>query len=132
MFTLSFEEIWNYDAGIAGIPIPVELAVGELTVKPDAKLDSGSTFCIFQREQGEALGLDIETGLREIISTPTGSFVAYGHGVTLSTLGFQLDVIVYFAAHYGLTRNVLGRYGFMQQLKLGVVDYEGKLYLNKI
>jgi hypothetical protein len=131
MLSLSFETVWVYEAGAPGITIPVELSVGALRATPDAKLDTGSTFCVFQREHGEALGFNIETGLRELISTPMGSFTAFGHSVTLSVLGFQLDVTVYFAAHHGFTRNVLGRVGFMQQLNLGAVDYEGKLYIGK-
>src|SRR5215213_4138000 len=67
MPSLHFETLWEYDAGAAGITIPVELSVGELNVKPDAKLDCGSTFCVFQREHGESLGFDIESGVRESI-----------------------------------------------------------------
>jgi hypothetical protein len=51
--------------------------------------------------------------------------------VRLEVLGFELEVVVYFAAHYELVRNVLGRFGFMQQLRLGIVDYEGKLYIGR-
>lgn len=131
MFTLTFENVHEYDAGLAGITVPIELSVGEQSVKVQAKLDSGSTYCIFQRERGEALGFDIKRGLREEISTATGSFTVYGHSVTLSALGFELEVVVYFAAHHGLPRDVLGRFGWMQQLKLGLVDYEGKLYVSR-
>jgi hypothetical protein len=51
--------------------------------------------------------------------------------VTLSGLGFELDVMVFFAVDEWFNRDVLGRHGWIQQLKLGVVDYEGKLYVGK-
>lgn len=131
MYTVTFEALHEYDAGAVGITVPVELSVGKESVKVTAKLDSGSTFCVFRRARGEALGFDIESGMPQWISTATGSFLTYGHEVTLSGLGFQLDVTVFFAADEWFNRDVLGRHGWMQQLKLGVVDYEGKLYVGK-
>ncbi|MGH9834764.1 MAG: hypothetical protein ACRD9Y_17235 [Blastocatellia bacterium] len=128
-YTMTFDVLHEYDAGDLGITVPVMLNAGALSRTVETKLDSGSTYCIFRRGIGEALGLDIETGMPQWISTPTGSFLTYGHEVTLSTLGFQFDVMVYFAVDEWFTRDVLGRFGWMQQLKLGVVDYEGKLYI---
>lgn len=60
-----------------------------------------------------------------------GSFDAYGHTLTLETLGYSFDVTVYFAAHESFTRNVLGRRGWLDQVRLGIVEYEGRLYLNR-
>jgi hypothetical protein len=131
MHTLRFETLHEYDAGDKGITPPVELKCGGQSVKALAKLDTGATFCIFQRERGEESGLDVEGGAPERISTPTGDFIAYGHSVSLAALGFELDVIVYFAAFPNFPRNVLGRYGFLQRLKLGLVDYEGRLYVGR-
>lgn len=60
-----------------------------------------------------------------------GSFDAYGHMVSLETLGYSFDVTVYFAAHESFTRNVLGRRGWLDQVRLGLVEYESKLYLSR-
>lgn len=51
--------------------------------------------------------------------------------MTLEALGIELDVMVYFAKMYSFPRNVLERFGWMQQLKLGIIDYEGKLYVDR-
>jgi len=131
MYTRTFEALHEYDAGDPGITVPVELSAGEESVKVTAKLDSGSTFCVFRRARGEALSFDIESGTPQWISTATGSFLAYGHEATLSGLGFQLDVTVFFAPDESFNRDVLGRHGWIQQLKLGIVDYDGKLYAGK-
>lgn len=128
-YVMTFDVLHEYDAGDSGITVPVELIIGMNSTKADAKLDSGAGCCIFRRGLGEMLGLDIENGMPQWIATPTGSFLTYGHDVTLSAFGFQLDVMVYFAVDEWFTRDVLGRFGWMQQLKLGVVDYEGKLYV---
>ena len=84
---------------------------------------------IFEREFGEQLGIEVESGHSVRISTAMGSFTAYGHTLSLDTLGFQLDAMVYFVGMVGFNRNVLGRRGWMEQLRLGLVDYDRKLYL---
>ncbi len=38
--------------------------------------------------------------------------------------------MVYFAAEEHFTRSVLGRTGWLNHVKLGLIDYEGKLLLN--
>ncbi len=129
MLPLNFEVIHQYDAGESGITVPAQLQFGEQCLKIAAKLDTGSAFCVFSREHGEDLDLEIESGMLAHIATPMGSFKAYGHEITLAALGFELNVMVYFASAYGFERNVLGRHGWMQQLRIGIVDYEGLLYL---
>ena len=129
--TITFEVLHEYDVEAPGIAVPAPLNSGLLSRTVEAKLDSGSSHCIFRRGIGEAIGLDIETGIPQWVSTPTGSFLTYGHDVMLSAFGFQLDVMVYFAVDEWFTRDALGRFGWMQQLKLGVIDYEGKLYISE-
>jgi hypothetical protein len=38
--------------------------------------------------------------------------------------------MVYFAAHEGLPRNVLGRRGWLDHVRLGLVDHDAKLYMS--
>ena len=95
----------------------------------DAKLDTGSTFCVFQRRYAELLGLDVESGTAQRIRTVTGSFTAYGHEVTLTVGELEWQAVVYFAADESFPVNVVGRVGFLDRLRVGVVDYEQLLYL---
>jgi hypothetical protein len=131
-YTISFSALHSYGTLEPDITVPVELIVGEQRVTvPHVKLDTGASFCIFQQDYGELLGLDVETGLRERIKTPTGSFLAHGHEVLLSALGYEINLVVYFASLPGFTRNVLGRTGWLQQFRIGIIDYDGKLYVSK-
>lgn len=61
----------------------------------------------------------------------TGAFAAFGHELTLSVLGIETFAKVYFAKEESFTRNVLGRQGWLDRVKLGLIDYEGKLLLSE-
>lgn len=128
---LSFEKFIEYDAGISGITIEVSLKLNGKPVVFDAKVDTGSTNCIFERRIGEKLGLIIEEGLPKYIATATGKFLTFEHEVTLSVLEFDFDILACFAESETFNKNILGRYGFLMQTKLGLVDYEGKLFLSR-
>ncbi len=130
-YQLTFDRRLNYDAGQAGITLDVTLRLSRDEVACETKVDTGSTFSIFARKVGEDLGLGIEDGIKQLVGTVTGSFVVYLHEVTLSALGFELDALVGFAADETFQRNVLGRRGFLDQTVLGMVDYEGQLYLSR-
>lgn len=126
---LIFDHLLSYDAGRPGISVEVALRLGADEASCEAKLDTGATFCIFSKKIGEDLGCQIETGFKQLVSTVTGTFVVYLHQVVLSISGFELDALVGFAADETFQRNGIGRRGFMEQLVIGLVDYEGQLYL---
>jgi hypothetical protein len=128
---LAFTELLNYDAGQPSITVPVTVSVSQTRVDCNAKIDTGSSNCIFVRNVGEELGLEIEAGLRLLVGTVTGNFVVYLHEVNLSLASFELSGLVGFAEDQGFRRNVLGRRGFIEQMTLGLVDYEGRLYLSR-
>ena len=128
---LAFTELINYDAGRPSITIPITLSVRHTRINCEAKVDTGSSNCIFARSVGEELGLDIESGLRLLVGTVTGNFVAYLHEVNLSLASFEFSGLIGFAQDKEFRRNVLGRRGFIEQMTLGLVDYEGKLYLDR-
>lgn len=128
---LSFEHLIRYDPGEAGVTVDVTLRLFERSVSLAAKVDTGSSYCIFERKHGEALGLVIEDGLLQPISTVAGRFITYGHEITLCIAGFEFDSMIYFAADESVTRNVLGRRGWLDRVVLGIIDYEGKLLLSQ-
>lgn len=128
--SFQFEIEHAYDSRQDGIWIPTFLTVGDVTVECDAKVDTGAEFCLFQRELADRLGLQVTTGHLLPLRTLNSHFKAYGHEVQLSTLGLAFQVTVYFAEEYNLPRNLLGRNGWLQQVKLAVVDYEETLYLS--
>ncbi|MGI8670579.1 MAG: hypothetical protein ACR2J3_12170 [Aridibacter sp.] len=127
---LTFIELLEYDTLESGITVPVKLNSGDVEVILDAKLDTGSTHCIFERGHGERLELDVEAGTEFYFGTATGRFLTFGHELTISILGIESYITVYFIAEEAIKKNVLGRIGWLDRVQIGLVDYEGKLYLN--
>lgn len=94
---LEFDRIFRDDLGRDGFFLPVTLHLGEDQAHLEAQIDTGASCCIFGRDLGESLGLDVESGFRQEINTVTGAFTTYGHTVTVSVLGFDFEAVVYFA-----------------------------------
>ena len=125
---LSFAELHRYDLRAGGISVPVWLRCGTKMVNLEAKVDTGATYCVFRREIGDLLGLDMESGRPQMMSTPTGAFDTYGHEVEMKTLGVEMSAVVYFAANEGFNRDVVGQIGWLDRLRLGIVHHDGLLY----
>lgn len=127
---VGFRSRLEFDPGHASITVSVDLALGNDVVVTDAKIDTGSSHCVFALETADGLGLAVETGVPLTVITVTGDFQAFGHTVTLSVGGIDVDAMVYFAALPGFPRNILGRRGWLDRLRLGLVDYDGTLFLS--
>lgn len=127
---VTYRERVDYSNSESGIEVPISLTVGTSTVRLLAKVDTGAKFCVFQREYAEALGLEVETGTPQTMSTATGSFRSYGHTVTVKCFDWSYDAVVYFAAQPDFPRNVVGRYGWLQNLRVGIVDHDSLLLLS--
>ena len=129
-YDLTFGLVHDYSNAEA-IRVPVTLRFGKDETTFNAYLDTGPSLCVFERGHAELLGLKVESGNLVHIGTVTGTFDAYGHMRNLETLGYSFDVTVYFAANENFKRNVLGRRGWLDQVRLGLIEYESKLYLSR-
>src|ERR1044072_1511963 len=128
-YRLDFSHRQSY-AKQKAITIPITLISGVTTyVDFSAKIDTGSTFCVFEKNYADWLELDLKSGVPVTIATATGSFQAYGHELTLVVFDMQWQAIVYFAGDEFFYLNVLGRNGFLKRLRIGILDYEELIYL---
>ncbi|HZS04659.1 MAG TPA: retropepsin-like aspartic protease [Blastocatellia bacterium] len=120
---LAFSERFQYADSEEGISFGILISSDRSIHFPiNAKLDTGSTFCVFQRRYAELLGLDVESGAPQRIRTTTGSFTAYGHEVTMTVGGLEWQAVVYFAEDENFPVSVVGRAGFLDRLRVGLVD----------
>ncbi|MFN7946869.1 MAG: hypothetical protein U0Z53_16075 [Blastocatellia bacterium] len=129
-YQITFDKSCEYNSLEDGVTIPVVLKVGATKADLLAKVDTGAAHCLFQREYGEALGLQLENGQLVRLDTLAGSLTAFGHEVTLITFDIEFEAIVFFAADYNLPRNLLGRSGWLQKVRMGLIDYESRIYLS--
>lgn len=129
-FQLSFTRRQKYRSLAPGINLETTLRFGDLFINCDAKIDTGAEVCLFQRAIGEALDIPIENGVKKRLETLTGVLTAYGHEVVLEVLGLQLQTVVYFAESADVKRNLLGRQGWLQLIRLGIIDYDCELYVS--
>lgn len=127
--SLKFDYSHRYSS-IEGIDIPTELQVGDQKVEMIARLDTGAACCIFERRYAEELGLDVESGRPQRFRTMAGSFVAYEHAVTIHTLGIEFSSVVFFAQDPAFNRNFVGRSGWLDRVRLAIIDYDRMVFLS--
>ena len=100
-----------------------------MMVKLPASVDTGASNCLFERKHAELLNLDLEAGDRKTFRTATGRVDAFGHRVTMEVLNLRFESMVYFFADELINRNLLGRVGWLDRIRLGLIDHDGELYL---
>lgn len=126
---LEFSHVHSYPSRVEGITLPLVLRSAEETVDLLAHVDTGASNCLFEREHGEMLNLDIESGDPKTFATATGRINAFGHVVSLEVLEHRFESMVYFFADQRISKNLLGRVGWLDRVRFGVVDHDHLLYL---
>jgi hypothetical protein len=129
-YHLSFDVKRHYVSTKAGITVEAVLRHGQSTANCVAKIDTGAQLCLFEREVGEFLGIEVERGSPVHLATLTGTIPAYGNEIALEVLGLAFEIIAYFPQSTELRHNILGRQGFLQLVGAGLVDYDCDLYLS--
>lgn len=127
---LTFTETIYYKDSTVGITIPVALSYQGRDVQEQAKVDPGAEVCLFRYEVGARLGISVKQGIPLTLKTLAGSLEAFGHEITLQTGDLIFQSTVYFARYSGLSHNILGRRGWLRNLRLAVIDYDNLLYLS--
>ena len=79
--------------------------------------------------EADALGLDPANATLKRFRTANSSFEAFGHEVEISVLGVTTVSTVYFFADASINKNVLGRVGWLDRVRLGLVDHDTTMYL---
>jgi hypothetical protein len=110
-FQVNFELRRQHDSLESGITIEAIQRHGEATINCAAKIDTGAQVCLFERDIGEFLGIEIERGLPIELASLTGMLPAYGHRIILETLGLAFETFAYFPESREMRPSILGRYG---------------------
>jgi predicted aspartyl protease len=110
--------------------LPVVLRHGDGVADVLAFVDTGASHCVFARAQADLPGLDIEAGDRRSFSTAAGPVRTFGHWVTIEAFDLRLETLVYFFEDPQINRNLLGRTGWLDRIRFGLVDHDQLLYLS--
>ncbi len=131
-FSIEFHQKFHYQQNKRGGFIPVTLVAGEGQTTCGAKLDLGADCCYFSREHAEELGLQVTAGvpLRVETNHPDQPMIFYGHEIKIQALGYDIDSLVYFWEQYRLPRNLLGRAGWINRFRLGIIEHDSELYIS--
>jgi hypothetical protein len=128
--SIDFDARYHYAETAAGILVPITLIRGDRRVSLKARLDTGAADCVFDSHYAQVLGIDMTSGLPRTYRTVTGGFTAYGHEVSISTLGMEWSATVFFHDSVNPANAFLGRRGWLDRVRLGLVHYEESLYLS--
>jgi Family of unknown function (DUF5678) len=130
MYQLEFARVYYYSGEDESVEIPVVLRSGANQVPIAASLDTGASFCIFGTEIAKPLGLKLSTGIRKRFRTANSGFEAYGHLVELHAFGVATDSLIYFFADPMIDKNVLGRTGWLDRVRLGLIHHDNMIYFS--
>ena len=70
------------------------------------------------------------SGTHKRFRTANSIFDALGHEVDISVLGVTAHSTVYFFADASINKNVLGRIGWLDRIRLGLVEHDSTIYLS--
>lgn len=129
MHRLAFTHRHSYAARDTSIALPIALRSGANVVDLVASLDTGASHCLFESAYATELGLDLTNGVLKRFRTANSNFDTFGHEVEIDALGIRTHSLVYFFAEPSIVKNVLGRGGWLDRVRLGVVDHDRTLYL---
>lgn len=130
MHHLGFNEAYCYASSEDVISIPILLRSGGFTVPVRACVDTGSSYCVFEADLAQALNFELTSGIHSKFRTANSSFDAYGHEVEIVAFGVTTHSVVYFFADPHIRKNVLGRNGWLDRVRLGLVHHENLIYLD--
>jgi hypothetical protein len=122
--------VYSYRFLDRSIAVPIVLRSSATEIDLVATIDTGASHCIFETAYANELNLDLTSGVLKRFRTTNSTFEAFGHEVHIEVLGVLNYSLVYFFAEPSIVKNVLGHAGWLDRVRLGLVDYDSLLYLD--
>lgn len=110
------------------IPVLKDTSKSTREIDVPAIVDTGSELTIFQGQYANSIGITINKGKRDIISTFGGYYDVYVHSVILIIRGYEFQTDVCFPDQK-IPRNILGR-SFLNLVKLGLDEKYQTFYMS--
>jgi len=98
-----------------------------------AFVDSGAIFTLLSVDEAHRLGIDWESGRRQMVVVGDGSFIpTYLHTLSLRIGPWEVAAPVGFSERLGVGFNVLGRTGIFNQLQVCFNDRTHRVTFQKL
>ncbi len=130
-YRLEFSTLLKIALDENGLIVPLTISAPIKDRQIQAYFDSGATYTVLPRWLGDDLGFDVESGTPTNLRTGSGVMQTYLHYTTffLGELSFG-DVPVCIAKYHDFNRCLLGREGWLQAVRFGLVTYDNQMYLS--
>jgi Aspartyl protease. len=96
-------------------------------------VDSGATFSILTVDEAERIGIDWQSGRRQMIVVGDGSYIpTFFHDLALQIGTSQITAPIGFSERLGVGFNLLGRTGVFDQFEICFNDHTRKVTFQPI
>jgi predicted aspartyl protease len=96
-------------------------------------VDSGATFSILTVDEGERIGIDWQSGRRQMIVVGDGSYIpTFFHDLRLQIGASQITAPIGFSERLGVGFNLLGRMGVFNQFEVCFNDHTRRVTFQEI
>ena len=96
-------------------------------------VDSGATFSMLSVDEAERIGIDWQSGRRQMIVVGDGSSIpTFIHDLPVQIGGAQITAPIAFSERLGVGFNLLGRTGVFNQFEVCFNDHTRKLTFQEI
>ena len=96
-------------------------------------VDSGATFSMLSVDEAERIGIDWQSGRRQMIVVGDGSYIpTFIHDLPLQIGTSQITAPIGFSERLGVGFNLLGRTGVFNQFEVCFNDHTRKLTFQEI
>ena len=98
-----------------------------------AFVDSGATYSLLTADEATRIGIDWQTGRRQMIVVGDGSYIpTYIHNLAIQIGDAQITAPIGFSERLGVGFNLLGRTGVFNQFEVCFNDHERKVTFHPI
>jgi hypothetical protein len=102
--------------------IPIKVLNKEKFINYEVLVDSGADICLFHSEVGTYLGIDVESGIRKVVTGVGGKVSQYFvHKINIEVGGWSYEIEVGFIPNIGnsfVNYGLVGQIGFFEYFQV--------------
>ena len=112
--------------------IPIKLGSKEEAFETFALVDSGASVSLFRNDIAYQLGIDIESGIKNILEGISGKITVYIHKIPIVIENVSFVCKIGFSEEYVASFNLLGRDNFFANFLITFNEIRKKIILESL